>query len=103
MQLPLPEQPEDLPNWAQALIYLGMAVGGGLSVFVARLGILSGRKANGQPIELAGAVIDRETADELIEALRKNTAAHERLTELLEDVRLEMRDLTHEIIRAGRP
>ena len=88
-------------------IAMGLAVIGALGVsaigFIAKRG-----KAGSQDVEVAGALIDRVQARDLIAALDRNTAALERntaqerqhLQELQENGR-ELRRLTDEVIRGG--
>ena len=85
------------------------------------LGINRGRKAKAEdevpsasrPMEIAGALIDSRKADQLIEALDRNTEARERNTEALRhhgklmaeageslrEVNFEIRSMIKEIIR----
>lgn len=79
------------------------------------LGIRGGRKAKAddeapaKPLEIAGALIDSRKADQLIDALDRNTEAMNRHGKQLDDVGEnvreaghEIRSMTKEIIRASK-
>ena len=85
-----------------------------IGAVIAALGGLFGLKqkrkdAGGEPLELAGAVIDQKQAETIFttvgantEALEQNTAALKRTAEALGDLEDEVRNLRQEIIVSRR-
>ena len=96
-----------------------LAIGAGLFIatVLGRANLLKGRAGSGgQDYQLAGAVVDKETATAIVSALRsnsralsalstqveKNTDAAKATAATIDEARQDIRELTHELIRSKR-
>ena len=102
-----------LPWYAQLIFVACLGIVGGLM----RIAFKTGTSAPAaQPFHLAGAVIDSKKADELIDAIEKDSLGRDKLTLAMEantqatisstaqimEARSDIKDLTHELIRSGK-
>jgi hypothetical protein len=97
---------EELVKFVSALplpASIAFAAVSALVIWVARLGILEGRKlppAHDAPAaQVAAVIVDPTALNAATVALNKHTEAIERLTDMFDRVREEMRELSREIGR----
>ena len=98
-----------LPEWAQGILYLVLAIGLALSVLIPRMGFLSGREAtkNGtgstsaaMPLVVA-AVADPTALNFLATAIKDHAEALRASGTATRELREEIKDLREELIRTN--